>query len=327
MKKNKKLVIILILILIFILSLYGALFCGYKDFGTHLFVKLFNLSTDPDSIILEFLRVPRVIKGIIAGSCLALSGMFLQAVSKNPLAEPYITGISSGAGLGMVFSILCLNSVNYSFFGFLGALITSLLVIIFSGFSRFSITKLILIGLSMNIFVSSIITLLILTNADKAYVLTLILSGGFSSSEIISNKTLILLFVIALILSALLIPKLNLLRLDKELISLSNKKMKLYTILIIITASYVASLSVFAAGILGFIGIIVPQISKILIGQDFRWIFFANILLGSSFLLVADLISRIIIYPLQMPLGLMVSLIGAPIFVYFLTKKGDIFND
>ena len=93
------LLITLSLISIFLISLYGALFCGYKDFGTHLFVKLFNLSTDPDSIILEFLRVPRVIKGIIAGSCLALSGMFLQAISKNPLAEPYITGISSGAAL------------------------------------------------------------------------------------------------------------------------------------------------------------------------------------------------------------------------------------
>ena len=251
----------------------------------------------------------------------------MQAISKNPLAEPYITGISSGAGLGIVLSIICFNSMNYSFFGFLGAILTSFLVIIFSGFSRFSITKLILIGLSMNIFVSSIITLLILTHADKAYVLTLILSGGFSSGDTISNKTLLLLFAVAIILSLIFIPKLNLFRLDKDLISMSANKLKLYNILIIITASYIASLSVFAAGILGFIGIIVPQISKILVGLDYRLAFISNLLLGASFLLCADLISRIIIYPLQMPLGLMVALIGAPIFVYFLTKKGDIFND
>ena len=142
MKKNKKITIILILFLIFISGLYCALFCGYKDIGTHLFVKLFNITQDTDSIILEFLRIPRVIKAITAGSCLALSGMFLQAISKNPLAEPYITGISSGAGIGIVLSILWFNSLNYSLFGFLGALVTSILVIIFSGFSRFSITKL-----------------------------------------------------------------------------------------------------------------------------------------------------------------------------------------
>ena len=195
--KNSKNLIILLLVL-FALSLYGALFCGYKDFGTHLFAKIFDMANDTDSIILEFLRIPRVIKAVVAGSCLAMSGMLLQAISKNPLAEPYITGISSGAGLGIVLSIICFNSINYSLFGFFGALATSLLVIVFSGFSRFSITKLILIGLSMNIFVSSIITLIILTNPDKAYVLTLILSGGFSSSEVISNKIIILLFVIAL---------------------------------------------------------------------------------------------------------------------------------
>ena len=110
MKNSKKIIILAILTLIFLISLYGALFCGYKDFGTHLFVKLFNISGDTDSIILEFLRIPRVIKAIVAGSCLALSGMFLQAISKNPLAEPYITGISSGAGLGIVLSIICFKA-------------------------------------------------------------------------------------------------------------------------------------------------------------------------------------------------------------------------
>ena len=85
--------------------------------------------------------------------------MFMQSVSKNPLAEPYITGISAGAGLGIVLSILLFNSANYSAFGFVGALLSSAIVIVFSGFSKFSITKLILIGLSMNIFVGSAIAI------------------------------------------------------------------------------------------------------------------------------------------------------------------------
>ena len=85
-------------------------------------------------------------------------------------------------------------------------------------------------------------------------------------------------------------------------------------------------LSVFAAGILGFIGIIAPQIAKKLVGNDYRYLFFANILIGGSFILFADYLSRTLVYPLQIPLGLVIAFIGAPVFVFFLTKKGDIFD-
>ena len=161
MTKTKKITTILILLTLLLLSLYLAMYAGYKDFGYNLLYKAFNLGDDTESAILTVLRYPRALKALIAGSCLALAGMFMQSVSKNPLAEPYITGISSGAGLGIVLSILFFNSSNYSIFGFIGALISSALVIMFSGLSRFSITKLILIGLSVNIFVSSLISLII----------------------------------------------------------------------------------------------------------------------------------------------------------------------
>ncbi len=327
MSKSKKLVIITVLFGIMLLSLYLAIYAGYKDLGFKLVKKAFNIGNDPDSLILNFLRYPRAFKAFIAGSCLALAGMFMQAVSKNPLAEPYITGISSGAGLGIVLSVLLFNSVNYSVFGFFGALISSAVVILFAGFSRFSITKLILIGLSVNIFFSSLISFIILVNPAKSYTMMLILSGGITANEIISDKILLTLFVVALVFAGIFIPKLNYLRLDSELLETNKGKKYLYTVVIIIAAAFLTSLSVFSAGILGFIGIIAPQISRMLFGQDYRWLFASNILLGSSLILLSDYIARTVIFPLQIPLGLVVAFIGAPVFVYFLTRKGDMFRD
>ncbi len=327
MTKTKKITTIIILLIILLISLYLAMYAGYKDFGYNMLYKAFNLGEDTDSMILTILRYPRALKAFIAGGCLALAGMFMQSVSKNPLAEPYITGISAGAGLGIVLSILLFNSSNYSIFGFIGALISSALVIIFSGLSRFSITKLILIGLSMNIFVSSLISLIILVNPLKSYMMMLILSGGVTNNEIISNKMLVIVFCLLMIASAIFIPKLNYLRLDSELLETNKNKKYLYTVIVIIIASFLTSLSVFAAGILGFVGIIAPQISRMLLGQDYRWLFIANTLIGGSLILLADFAARTVIYPLQVPLGLVVAFIGAPVFVFFLTRKGDMFRD
>lgn len=324
MNKQTKIFILLIILL---LSLYLAMYAGYKDIGYNMLFKAFHLGEDTDSMILTVLRYPRALKAFIAGACLALSGMFMQSVSKNPLAEPYITGISAGAGLGIVLSILFFNSSNYSVFGFAGALISSAIVIIFSGLSKFSITKLILIGLSMNIFVSSLISLIILVNPLKSYMMMLILSGGVTNNEIISNKILVMIFTALMFASAVFIPKLNYLRLDSELLETDKNKKYLLTVTVIIIASFLTSLSVFAAGILGFVGIIAPQISRMLLGQDYRWLFIANTLIGGSLILLADFAARTVIYPLQVPLGLVVAFIGAPIFVFFLTRKGDMFRD
>lgn len=323
----KKKITFLILFLILILSLYLAICAGYKDAGINLFNKLFNLNNDSDSLILTLLRLPRALKAFIAGSALALAGMFMQATTKNPLAEPYLTGVSAGAGLGIVLAILFFNSLTYSICGFFGALVSSVLVILFAGLSRFSISKLILVGLSINIFASAFISLIILLNPQKSYTMVLILSGGVTSNEIVSNNILLILFGVIVLMSLFFIPKLNFLRLDSKLIEANENKKYLYDIISVALAALLTSISVFCAGIIGFIGIVAPQISKVLFGMDYRCLFFSNIIIGSSLILFADFLSRSLIYPLQIPLGLIVAFIGAPVFVYFIVKKGTMFND
>ena len=286
----------------------------------------FRLDTSTKDIILPYIRIPNVIKAIVAGSALSLSGMALQTISKNPLADPYLTGLSSGAGLGIALSIIFFSGMSYSVFGFLGALLSAFLVILLSGFSKFSITKLILIGLSVNLFVSSIISFLILTNPQKAYALTLILSGGFSNADV-SIKSLLILFASTILIFAIFIPKLNLLRLDSKLLFASEKTANKYNIIFIVIAAFLTSLSVYSAGILGFVGIVCPLLTKLIFGTDARVLLFANILTGSSLMLFSNFISANLIYPLQIPLGVVVAIIGTPIFVFFLLRKGGDFNN
>lgn len=294
MKKKGK--ILIFLFIIFLLCLYLSLFENYQS-----------------EIIYKYIRIPNTIKSIIAGSTLALSGMFLQAISKNPLAEPYLTGISSGAALGIVISILYFDG-NFSFFGFLGAIIAALCVILFCGLSKFSVKKLILTGLSFNIFASSIIGFLILLYADKTYSLTMILTGGFSNIDI-SNQALLLILIAGILISSLFVPRLNYLRLD-----LGTEKNS-YIIAVVVLCALLTSFSVYALGIIGFVGIIAPHISRIIFGNDYRYLYFSNILIGSSFLLFANYLSRTVLYPQQVPIGIITALIGVPIFIFFLIRK------
>jgi len=237
MRKSKKICIIFFLCLIFLAALYLATFAGQGDFGVDLLKKSFNLGNDTESILLEVLRFPRVIKAVVAGACLALSGMMLQAVSKNPLAEPFITGISAGAGLGIVLSVLLFSGFAYSVFGFTGALIASLFVILFCGIGKFSVTKLILTGLSVNMFASAIISFILLTNPDKTYVLTYLLTGNISENTGLSDLTLFVLFVAILAIAALMMPKMNFLRLEDDFLPELKNRRKIYNVILIVLSS------------------------------------------------------------------------------------------
>ena len=301
----KKISIFAILIILFLISLYLSLF--------------FGLDEQNEKILFTYIRMPAVWKSIIAGSCLSLSGMILQAISRNSLADPYLTGLSSGAGVGIVVA-LSLNFVSYSLFGFIGALIAALLVICLSGFSKFSISKLILIGLSINIFASSIISFLVLANADKAYAMTLILSGGFSSADL-PSKHLWSLFLASLLFCAFFIPKLNCMRIDSRLTFESKQDYDAHNLIGVVLSAFLAAVSVYTVGILGFVGIVVPHLSKIIIGNDYRFLFFVNIILGSELLLFSNFLSNHLLSPIQVPLGIVVAFIGAPLFVFFLLRR------
>ena len=174
---------------------------------------------------------------------------------------------------------------------------------------------------------SSIISFILLTNPDRTYVLTYLLTGNISENTGLSDLTLFVLFLVILAFSALMMPKMNFLRLEDDFLPELKNRRKVYNVVLIVLSSILAGMSVLTVGILSFVGIIAPQISKMLVGVDYRYAFFANVLIGAIFILLSDFVARIIIYPLQIPLGLVIAFVGAPIFVYFLVRKGGLLND
>ena len=142
----------------------------------------------------------------------------------------------------------------------------------------------------------------------------MILTGGFSNIDI-SNQALLLILIAGILISSLFVPRLNYLRLD-----LGTEKNS-YIIAVVILCALLTSFSVYALGIIGFVGIIAPHISRIIFGNDYRYLYFSNILIGSSFLLCANYLSRTVIYPQQVPIGIITALIGVPIFIFFLIRK------
>ncbi|OGI31328.1 MAG: hypothetical protein A2287_02725 [Candidatus Melainabacteria bacterium RIFOXYA12_FULL_32_12] len=326
MAKHSRNLIIIICILIFLLSLYLSVFAGHLTLTFKDFIDFLSFRSTDNSNILGVLRIPRSFKAVIAGVCLATSGLFMQTMTKNPLVEPYITGVSSGAGIALVTGILFeVSPFYYPILAFAGAITASMVVMSFAGLNKFSLVKLILIGLSINIFAGSLMSMLIITNSSKSHNMMVILAGNLNSSLFVYTP-LIILFVIAMIASIFMVPKLNFYRLDNNIVSVLSGNKKNNGIFLVVLSAILASISVCAAGILGFVGIIIPHLSRLIVGIDFRWLFFVNMLLGASIVLFSDFIARNIIYPMEIPLGIVLSMLGAPIFIGFLIFKGRNFS-
>ncbi|MDD3013531.1 MAG: iron ABC transporter permease [Candidatus Gastranaerophilales bacterium] len=318
MRKYKNICLLILCITIFLGCLYLDLFQGYVKISLNDLRDFIVHNDTSNTQILGLIRFPKILKAIIAGVSLATAGLFMQVLSKNPLVEPYITGVSSGAGLALVGAILLNISPSfYSISAFLGAIAIASIVIGFAGYKKFSITKLILIGLSINIFAGSIISAMILLNPSKAYSLLVILSGNLNNS-LAGINTLVFIFTITMLLSVFMVPKLNFLKLDFSIVNALTKNPHKYFIFLVILSSILAAASVCAAGIIGFVGIIIPHLSRIIIGYDLRWVFVISSLLGASIILISDFLARTILFPTELPIGLVIAMIGAPIFLILL---------
>jgi iron complex transport system permease protein len=318
MYKFNKFYILAICIFILLVCLYLDLFQGHIKISLSDLWDFVNHKETTNTEILALIRIPKIFKAIVAGVSLATAGLFMQVLSKNPLVEPYITGVSSGAGLALVIAILLnISPSYYSLSAFFGAIAIASIVISFAGYKRFSITKLILIGLSINIFASSIISALILLNASKAYSLLVILSGNLNNS-LAGIKPLAAIFAITMLLSIFMVPKLNFFKLDFSIVNALTKNPHKYFIILVILSAVLAATSVCAAGIIGFVGIVIPHLARIIIGYDLRWVFVISSLLGASIILISDFLARTVLFPTELPIGLVIAMLGAPIFLVLL---------
>lgn len=285
-----------------------------------------------DYYIIWNIRLPRIIVGIIAGSCLAVGGAAMQSAVNNPLADPYTTGISSGAVFGVSVAIVMGFGLgtNIGMYGlvtnaFIFGLLPAAIIAVISKMTRTSPATLILTGIAMSYIFNAASTLLLVgTTTEKLQEVYLWQIGTLENVMWSHVPIMFVITILGSVYMMIVSPKLNLLTAgDSSAKSLGINpeilRISILVILSIMTASVVGFL-----GIIGFVGLVSPHIVRMIIGADNKYLIPAAALFGASFLLAADLIARLIIYPGSLPVGVIMSFIGAPIFLALIihSRKG-----
>ena len=307
----------MIIVSLFSLS-KGSVYISNKD----IWLAIFKNGEELNQTIIWDLRLPRLISSLLVGSALGMSGALLQGMLKNGLASPYLLGISAGSGLVIVaFITFGLAQIFIPIAAWLGAIFTTLIVFTLSkSGNKISIERLILGGVAVSSLFGAIQATLLLQAEDGRIQSALTwLIGSLNSRGWNEIRITWIPILFSIMLSLLLARQLNLLSLGDELsMSLGNSLFR-SRCLIGAIATLLAASAVAIGGLIGFIGLIVPHFSRLLIGSDYKFILPLSALIGGLTLSTADLIARS--GPIEMPVGIVTSLIGAPIFIVILYKR------
>ncbi|MDP1931353.1 MAG: iron ABC transporter permease [Gammaproteobacteria bacterium] len=295
---------------------------GSVDLGIGAVLRqLINPEPGLERQILFELRIPRSIAAFLTGGLLALSGVIMQVLLRNPLADPYILGISGGAAVAALASILLgFSGIWISNAAFCGALFSILIVF---GLARsqnsWSATRLLLTGVVISAGWGAMINILLTTSANNSvYSMLFWLMGDLSQSSAGITSALVLLS--GFLLMMMLATSLNVLtRGDLQAASLGVNVARLKLILYF-SASVLTACAVTIAGSIGFVGLVIPHMLRLLGARDHRVLIPASILLGGSFLMIADSFARSIIAPQQLPVGVVTAIIGVPAFLLILRR-------
>jgi len=274
------------------------------------------------AVIILNIRLPRVLVSALAGACLALAGCLTQATFRNPLASPYILGLSYGATFVLSIAIVYLDA-PFAFlpiFAFLGSLLAISLVFAIAG-SSWDTAALILAGIAISAFFSSLTSLILYFAGAKAYVIIFWIFGGLTGVSWNVFWVVFLGSLPILIAVAGLAGKLNILMLGDDIASSLGLDVNNIRLLAIILASLLTAIVVSYLGPIGFVGLIVPHICRIIVGSDNRFLIPASAMFGASFLTLVDLIARTAIAPAELPLGAIIGVMGSPYFAYLVRNR------
>ena len=271
------------------------------------------------------LRLPRILMSLTAGAALAICGAVFQSIFRNPICDPYILGISSGASLGAATAFI-LGWDAFLFGITLPALVTALLtLLVIMGIARLSRQKtthtLLLTGIAINFLISAVITLLMVVNQKEMHKIIFWTMGSCAGTT--WNDILFLLpFLIVIAIVLLYYAKdLNIMQLGTDTAQTLGVNVKAVTYVTLITSSLLIAVVVAICGVIGFIGLIIPHAVRLMVGSDNRRVFSHSLLLGALFLLIADTLARTIAIPAELPVGSITAIAGAPYFIFLLLKK------
>ena len=278
---------------------------------------------DAQSQIIWNIRLPRTIVGAFVGINLAISGAILQAVMRNPLADPHIIGISSGAGLAGVTVMILFPHMDYLItpIAFLGAMAAAVCIYILAWKNGIKPVRIILAGVAVSAFLGAGISGLMIFYSDRVHGALMWMVGGLAARSWPHVAIILPYAIIGLILALVCANYLNILQLGDEMARGLGLNVEVVRIAMTAVAALLAASAVSVAGLLGFVGLIVPHAARLLIGSDYRFLLPASALLGIGVVTLSDTLARTMFSPVELPVGIIMAALGAPFFLFLLRRE------
>lgn len=277
---------------------------------------------DTQDMVIWNIRFPRNIVAALVGANLAVAGAILQAVMKNPLADPQIVGVSSGAGLAGVIILILFPSWEYlvPMVAFVGALAAALMVYALAWRNGIRPTRIILAGVAVAAFLGSGISALLVFYGDRVQGALLWMVGGLSARSWPQVYVLAPYTVVGLILAFLGSRRLTILSLGDETAKGLGLPVEQTRFMMTAVAAFLAASAVSVAGLIGFVGLIIPHIARMIIGTEYRFLLPGSAFLGAAVLVVSDTLGRVLFSPVEVPVGIIMAFFGAPFFLWLLRR-------
>ena len=299
----------------------GSVHIAFSD----IFNSIFNYSENLELMIVRDVRIPRALSVLMTGGILGVTGAMIQGVTRNPIAEPSILGVSQGATLVIAIFYAAgigITTKNVMIASFIGALITGLIVLGFISkkANNNSIAKILLAGTAMSTFFISLTTVIgLLTNQSQ--MIGFWVSGGFRNATWADFKLVFIVGIIGLIITMILSPKINILNLgDDVAIGLGESPEKIRFITLMVMIPMIAA-AVAVGKNIAFVGLIIPQVVRKILGEDYRKNIPCSFLLGAVLLTYADIAARMLFNPYETPIGVFTAIIGIPFFISVARKE------
>ncbi|TDL73905.1 iron ABC transporter permease [Rhodococcus qingshengii] len=316
---------IAIILLLFLMA--ASIVYGYTDTTWKMAIEaLTNFNGSNEHIVIQSVRIPRAFIAAAVGASLAISGVLMQTVTKNPLASPDIFGVNAGAGVAVVIAVTVFSVGSLQLFtwlSFAGAAVAAISVYAVGSVGREGLTpmKLTLAGAAMTALFASITQGILVLNEAALEQVLFWLAGSVAGRNLENLIAVLPYLVVGWIASLVIAAKMNVLSMGEDVAKGLGLNTALLKIIIGIVVILLSGGAVAVAGPIGFIGIVVPHLTRSIVGIDHRWVIPFSGLLGGVLLLVADIASRYILMPQEVPVGVMTAIVGTPFFIY-IARKG-----
>lgn len=334
--KHTIILLIILIVLIIVAASIGAAKVSLKDTGLIIasfipgvnhFINAEDLNPQ-EIVIISQIRLPRIFLSIFVGIALASAGVIFQGVFRNPMADPFVIGVSAGAAFGATIGLVFITGVGLlgisttTIFALLGALATTFLVYsISSARGKVSVTTLLLSGIALSAMLSAMTSFIMIFRTHNLAKIIFWIMGGLTAASWYKFNIIAPMVVVLIIISGFYMRDLNIISLGDERATQLGVQADRVKKILLIMASLIAALAVSVSGIIGFVGLVTPHILRLIVGPDHKILYPTSAVAGGIVLLMSDTLARTILMPREIPVGIITSIVGVPFFLYLLVKS------